>query len=223
VTPTEWISCVDPDKNFHHENKVLKGLCVCESGEVRARFAFHVKPKADETVTLRIPADKDGDIIPLVNPASLRPFEPNAWVPEPNARFVLAMRGLAEQQELLDFRIARRDPSLTKSWAARYIRGLGVVVRPETHAVSVIKDSPAYAAGIRQGDEITEIDGIKLNSAWHARSLLVRTRPGETHALTFSHAGEIHTRQITLDALPANLALTERHDLSGWHAASRAG
>ena len=213
---TEWKSCVDPKKNFHHEDKVLKGLCVCQAGEVPARFSFHVKPKVGETVTLRIPADKDGDIIPLLDPASLPPFEPNAWVPEPNASFVLAMRGLAEQQKLLDFRIAQRDPSPDASWSARYIRDLGVVVRSETHAVSIIKDSPAYKAGIRQGDEIIEFDDIMLNSAWHARSLLVRTRPGETHALTFSHDGEIHTRQITLDALPANLALTELHPKRGW-------
>ena len=217
VIATEWEYCVAPEKNFHQEGR-LSMYCptVCGAGEVPARFAFHVKPKMNETVTLRIPTDKDGDIIPLPDPVNLRPFEPNAWVPEPNAKFVLAMKGLAEQQELLDFRIARHEPSPATSWSARYMRDLGVVVRPETHAVSVIKDSPAYRAGIRQGDEIIEIDNIKLNSAWHARSLLVRTRPGETHALTFSHAGELYTRQVMLDPLPADLALTELHPKRGW-------
>src|SRR5262249_52131745 len=163
-------------------------------------------PKMGETVTLRIPADKDGAIIPLLDPAPMPPFEPNAWRPEPNAGFVLAMRGLAEQQERLKFRIVQRDPSPDAPWSARYIRDLGWVVRRGAHAVSGSRDSPAYKAGIRQGDEITEIDDIRLNSAWHARSLLVRTRPGETHTVTFSHDGEFHIGQITLDALPANLA-----------------
>jgi len=217
---TDWIYCVDPERDFHRERDALKDFAECKAGEVLARFAFDVKPMEGETLTLRIPADKNGDIIPFQEPASLvqslPPFQPNAWLPAPNASFMVAMRGLAEQQERLGFRIEHDDRSPTVSWPAYYIRELGIVVRPETHAASIIKGSPADKAGIRHGDEIAQIDDIKLKSAWHARSLLVRMRPGETHMIAFLHGGQLHKEEISLEVLPANLAATDLHPERGW-------
>lgn len=206
LRPTEWRYCVDPEKDFHREHNVLKGLSVCEAGEVLARFAFHVKPSEGEVLTLRIPADENGDVFPLLEPASF----------VPDASLVTAMRGLAEQQERLGFKMEQRDLLPITSWPAYYVRELGVVVRSETHAVSVAKGSPADRAGIHRRDEIVQIDDIKLKSAWHARSLLVRMRPGETHAISFLHGGELHKKEISLEALPADLASTDLHPRRGW-------
>jgi hypothetical protein len=219
VTATEWKYCVDPAKNFHREQKAFKG-CICEAGQAQARFAFHVRPKDGETLTLRIPADKNGEIIPFERPTpltpALPPFQQGAWLPTPDASFMIAMHGLAEQQERLGFRIEQSKLSPTTTWHAYYLRELGVVVRPETRAASVGRGSPAEKAGIRRGDEIAQFNGIELKSAWHARSLLARTRPGEMHTIVFLRGGQLHEAKIRLEALPANLAATDLHPEQGW-------
>ena len=214
------VYCVDPNQDFHRRGHTLQELKICKPGEARARIAFIVKLWPGETVTIRIPADANGEIVPFDHAASdihsFPPFKPNDRPPPPNASFALAMKGLAEQQERLDFRIAQREPEPNAAWSAYYLRDLGIVVRPETHAVSVAKGSPADVAGIRRGDEIVAIGEIMLQSAWHARSLLVRSRPGDVRAVTFLQNGVLRTEKIALAALPANLAATELHPKQGW-------
>lgn len=212
--PTGNEYCVFPDRNFHQES--AKPSCICKPGEVLARFAFHVKPKTNAVLTLRIPADRNGEIFPLVKPAALPPFDPTTWIPTPEASFQIAMRGLAEQQERLGFRIERNDPPPAITWHAYYIRELGAVVRPETHVASIAKDSPADKAGFRRGDEITELNGMQIKSAWHVRGLLVRMRPGETHTIAFMRSDRRHEAKVTLAALPAKLAASDLHPEQGW-------
>lgn len=204
LIPTEWRYCVDPTKDFHRA--AILPDCRCEPGDALARFAFHVKPKMDETLTLRIPANQNGDVIAFQ--------EPTTQVIETN--FTAAMKGLAEQGERLGFTMEQHDVSPLASWPVYYIRGLGIVARPETHAVSVAKGSPADKAGIRHRDEIVQIDDIALHSAWHARGLLLRMKPGETHAVTFLHDGQLLRKEIDLEALPANLAATDLQPERGW-------
>ena len=220
MTPIESSYCVQPAKNFHRRHDALQGLTECQAGEVLAHFAFNLKLTSHKTLIVRIPADEHGSIIPFQQPGSavdsFSPFNPNDRLSPPNAGFATAMRGLAEQQERLGFRIEQQDPSPIIAWGAFYVRDLGIVARPETHAVSIAKGSPADKAGIRRGDEILQIDEVGLQSAWHARSLLVRTRPGETHAITFVQDGALRKAEIRLDALPANLASTELHPKQGW-------
>lgn len=213
---TETSYCVDPEKNFHRESRLWKDCTECEPGEVLARFAFHVKPKTDETLTLRIPADKNGQIFPLIRPIPLPPFDPATWIPTPEASFQIAMRGLAEQQERLGLGIEHSELPPAATWRAYYIRELGAVVRPETHAASVTKGSPADNAGIRRGDEIVRFNDIEIKSAWHARSLLARTRPGETHTIAFLHGGQLHKAKMTLETLPDSLAAADLHPEQGW-------
>jgi PDZ domain len=212
--------CVHPAKNFHRRHDTLRGLTECQPGEAMARFALDLKAMHGKTLTVQIPADEHRDIIPFQQPASAThsfpPFKPNERLWPPNAGFVSAMRGLAEQQERLRFRIEQQDLSPITDWRAFYVRDLGIVARPVTHAISVVRDSPADKAGIRRGDEILEIDEIDVQSAWHARSLLVRTRPGENHAITFVQNGALRKAEMRLDALPANLALIELHPKQGW-------
>lgn len=200
--------CVDPAKNFHRRHDTLWGLMECQPGEAQARFALDLKQTPTKSLTVRIPADEHDYVIPFQQPGST--------VGSPSAGLATAMRGLAEQQERLGFEIERQDAPPIAAWRAFYIRDLGIVARSETHAVSVAKDSPADNAGIRLGDEILQIDKIELQSAWHARSLIVRTRPGETRTITFVRDGNLSKVEITLAALPANLAATELHPMQGW-------
>jgi hypothetical protein len=212
--PTETEYCVYPDGNFHLER--AKASNICRPGEVLARFAFHVKPKTGETLTLRIPADKDGEVFLLTRPVAFPPFDPITRIPAPEASFQIAMRGLAEQQERLGLRIERTNPPPVITWRAYYIRELGLVARPETHAISVARDSPADKAGVHRGDEMVQFDDIGLKSAWHVRNLLARTKPGEAHTIAFLHSGRLREAKVTLGTLPASVAAIDFHPAQGW-------
>jgi uncharacterized membrane protein len=216
MAPTQSSYCVHPTEDFHSRRDTWLGLQECQAGEALARFAFNFKPMPSDAVRVQIPADKNGDIIPFEQPktVSFPPFQPFQRLVSPNASFDIAMRGLAEQQERLRLRIERQD--LVAYWRVFYFRDLGIVARPETHAAAVAKGSPADKAGLRRGDEILQIDDISLQSAWHARSLLVRTRPGEAHTITVLRDAQLHRNDITLAALPPHLAATELHPKQGW-------
>jgi len=220
IAPTESSFCVDPTTDFHSRRDTWLGLRECQVGEALARFAFSFKPIPGNAVRVQIPADENGDIIPFqqtnTTAQSFPPFQPFHRLIPPDASFEIAMRGLAEQQERLRLRIEREDPTSIAYWRVFYFRNLGIVARPETHATAVAKGSPANKAGLRRGDEILRIDDIALQSAWHARSLLVRTRPGETHAITFLRDSELRRQDIVLAALPMHLAATELHPKQGW-------
>lgn len=220
IMTVESSYCVHPAANFRRQHDTMLALSECQSGDVLARFAFNLKSIRGETLTVRIPADKDGDIVPFQQPEatvhSFPPFQPYQRLLPPNASFELALRGLAQQQERLRLRIERQDVASVAYWRAFYFRDLGIVARPDTHAVVVAKGSPADKADIRRGDEIVRIDDISLQSAWHARSLLTRTRPGETHTLIILRDGLLRHEAITLAALPAHLAATELHPKQGW-------
>jgi hypothetical protein len=214
--PTEAKYCVYPDRNFHDEH-TTKISTVCRPGEVLARFAFHVKPRTSQTLTLRIPADKNGTVFPLTKPAAFLPYDSITFTPAPATSFLIAMQGLAEQQARLGFRVERSDaPPILSGYSYYYFRELGIVARPETHVVTVNPDSPAEEAGILRGDEIVRIDNIALRSAWHARDLLMRTRPGETHSIAFLRGGQVREAKITLESLPPSLAATDLHPKQGW-------
>jgi PDZ domain len=220
VTPTDSSYCVRPNGDFHSRRDRWLGLGECQAGEALARFAFSFKLVPSRPVRVHIPADENGDIIPFQQPnttvQSFPPFQPFHRLLPPDASFELALRGLAEQQERLQLRFERLDPASVGYWRTFYFRDLGIVARPETHAAAVVKGSPADKAGLRRGDEILRIDDIGLQSAWQARSLLVRTRPGETHTLTVLRDGELRQKQITLIPLPPHLASTELHPNQGW-------
>ena len=218
--PVDSSYCVPSTGDFRRRGDTMLGFAECQAGDVLARFAFSLKCLPGEDVTVEIPADRNGAIISFQQPKpathSFPPFQPYNRLFPPDATFEIAMRGLAEQQERLRLRIERQDPSLVAHWRAFYMRDLGIVARPETHATAVAKGSPADAAGLRRGDQILRIDDIALQSAWHARSLLVRTRPGETHTITFLRDAEPRRRDIVLAALPMHLAATELHPKQGW-------
>lgn len=57
--------------------------------------------------------------------------------------------------------------------------------------------SPAYRAGIREGDVILEVDGLSAQS-WDRTAMLLAERPGETVPITLNRNGEVLTVEATL-------------------------
>jgi serine protease Do len=65
----------------------------------------------------------------------------------------------------------------------------------------VIKDSPAAAAGLQQGDVITELNGEPVNKVANFRNRISLTRPGTKVKLTILHKGKEKTIKVKIGAM----------------------
>ena len=85
--------------------------------------------------------------------------------------------------------------------------GLGVVDNGGSGAkvARVVGNAPAAAAGISNGDVITSMDGVNINSATAMSDVLIAHHPGDTISVSWrSHTGVNRTENITLaDGPPA--------------------
>jgi len=110
--------CVPSTGDFRRRGDKMLGFSECQAGDVLARFAFLLKPLPGQDITVEIPADRNGAIIPFQRPEthSFPPFQSSNRLFQPHATFEIAMRGLAEQQERLRLRLERQDPALVAHW-----------------------------------------------------------------------------------------------------------
>lgn len=81
-------------------------------------------------------------------------------------------------------------------------QGAFVVPSPDATASSVLPDSPASKAGIREGDVITAVDGTKLGQGRSLTSLIGRKGVGDEVRLTVLRDGKTITLNAELGALP---------------------
>lgn len=68
----------------------------------------------------------------------------------------------------------------------------------------VIANSPAAKAGIKNGDIITAVNGVKVGSAGTVSSLIGEYTPGETIQLTILRDGKEMNLNVTLEAYPTS-------------------
>lgn len=73
-----------------------------------------------------------------------------------------------------------------------------------TKGSALIANSPAAKAGIKDGDIITSVNGIKIGSAGTLSSLIGEYAPGDTVQLGILRSGSEMTLNIALEAYPAN-------------------
>lgn len=69
---------------------------------------------------------------------------------------------------------------------------------------SVLPDTPASRAGLREGDVITKVAGAELNESNSLTSLLGAYEPGQKINLTINREGQTKVLPITLGATPTN-------------------
>jgi S1-C subfamily serine protease len=70
--------------------------------------------------------------------------------------------------------------------------------------VAVVRGQPADAAGLREGDLITAVDGTPVTGAGDLGGLVRDHRPGERSEITVTRNGESRTFQVTFGAKPSN-------------------
>jgi S1-C subfamily serine protease len=83
--------------------------------------------------------------------------------------------------------------------------GYGALIEPpeETSGSAVFKGSPADLAGLREGDIITHVDGIKVDGDNPLDQILTQYRPGETVSLRVLRGDEVLDLSLDLGTRPA--------------------
>ena len=85
---------------------------------------------------------------------------------------------------------------------AKMAESLGMKNAGGTIIVEVVEDSPAYDAGLKEGDVILEVDGKRVDNSSKLRLLISSNRPGdETKLLILSNKNK-KTVYVTLDKYP---------------------
>jgi S1-C subfamily serine protease len=69
---------------------------------------------------------------------------------------------------------------------------------------AVFRGSPADEAGLRQGDIITHVDGIKVDGDNPLDEILTRYRPDETVSLRVLRGEDVLDLELELGDRPAN-------------------
>jgi len=69
----------------------------------------------------------------------------------------------------------------------------------------VVPDSPAAQAGLRDGDIVTAVEGVKIDAEHPLDAVLVQFAPGRTVTLTVLRDGQEVQVQVTLGTRPADL------------------
>ncbi|VBB05939.1 peptidase s1c [Lucifera butyrica] len=90
---------------------------------------------------------------------------------------------------------------LDKNSAARY--GYELTIDKGVYVAKVVKNGPAYKAGIRQGDIILNVAGTETNSVPDLRAILDAQQVGSTVNVVFSRNGQTTTVSVTLEEMPA--------------------
>lgn len=100
--------------------------------------------------------------------------------------------------------IGIRYVSLTDDYAYQYNLDVkrGAYIAPSRNGRSIIENSPAEKAGLKEKDIITKIDGTEINEKNSLISLISRKQVGEEVTLTLIRDGEEMTVKVRLEAVP---------------------
>ncbi len=99
-----------------------------------------------------------------------------------------------------------RYVSLTDDYAYEYNLSVkrGAYLAPSSSGSSIIADSPAAKAGLKEKDIITKIDNEQINETTSLTSILGRHKVGDRVTLTIIRDGKEKTLEAVLAAAPAN-------------------
>ena len=80
------------------------------------------------------------------------------------------------------------------------------------YVAKVVEDGAAEAAGLKEGDVITSIDGKKVTSFGELQGVLAKKRPGDKVAITYLRAKKSHNATLTLKNEQGNTKVVKNAD-----------
>ena len=81
------------------------------------------------------------------------------------------------------------------------------------YVAKVIEDGAAEAAGLKEGDVITAVDGQKVTKFGELQGILAKKRPGDKVSITYLRAKKSHTVSATLKNEQGNTKVVKNADL----------
>lgn len=103
------------------------------------------------------------------------------------------------QRALLGITMQDLDGELAKEKGLEVTRGV--------YITDVVKDSPAQKAGIKEGDVLTAINGIKVNSSPSVQEQINRFRPKDQIVVQIMREGKQKEISVVLDGAGAKIAM----------------
>lgn len=81
------------------------------------------------------------------------------------------------------------------------------------YIAKVVEDGAASAAGLKEGDVITEVDGKKITKFGELTAIIANKRPGDKVNITYLRNKQRHSQTITLKNEKGNTAIVKQADL----------
>ena len=81
------------------------------------------------------------------------------------------------------------------------------------YIAKVVEDGAAEAAGLKEGDVITAVDGQKVAKFGELQGILAKKRPGDKVSLTYLRNKKSHTVNVTLKNEQGNTSVVKNADL----------
>lgn len=106
------------------------------------------------------------------------------------------------ERPYIGVRYIRLTADAAKQYELNVDRGAFVLPSEDPSQPSILPDSPADRAGLRERDVITAIDGTKINETNSLTSLVGRRVVGDTVKLSVLRDGKTITVNVKLEALP---------------------
>lgn len=103
------------------------------------------------------------------------------------------------QRALLGVSMQNIDGDLAKEKKLDNVRGV--------YIVDIVKDSPAFKAGIKEGDVLTAINGVKVNSSPSVQEQINRFRPKDEIVVQIMRGGKQKEISVVLEGADPNIAM----------------
>lgn len=137
-----------------------------------------------------------------------------------------AVRGMLRELDPYSSYIPKEELARFNQSVEQKFGGIGIQVQPDTNShrilvISPLPDTPAYRAGVRAGDIITEVEGFDTENMPLSRAVeLMKGPAGEDVSIRVRHMGETDDEELTMKRaiIEVKSVLADRYnDSGGWN------
>jgi len=134
-----------------------------------------------------------------------------------------ALRGMLRELDPYSSYIPKEELARFNQTVDQEFGGIGIQVQPDPKTrrilvISPLPDTPAYRAGVRAGDIVTEVEGFDTENMPLSRAVqLMKGPPGESVSIRVRHMGDSDDEELKIDRaiIKVKSALGDRFDKDG--------